>query len=464
MMADDNSKPRTKSEFNQYGCLLVGCSFILRLISNGISQSVGLIIRELIEEFHVGKSEANGIGSVNTGLMLLSGPLAGLVEHKLGIRVTVVLGSLISSVGLACSMFVPSFHVLYVTYGAITGFGFSLLSLSAMVPINMYFNERRTLANAFSNIGGGVGTSVFPFLIAWLMEEYGWRGLYLILAGISLQGVAVGLILKDNYRDPKKNALLLQKTDHKKEEQEKSTLQKIKDLYTNKYFVLYGIMSFSVDMVILVPFFMIPVISAAIGLSPRQQAMIITVAGIASIFLRPTIGLVVDRMKAHTVTVMGVAAIILGVSTLGLVYLQTYAAYLVYGCILGMTHGAYLLLKPIVLVDIVGKDSYALGLGFYRLFAGTAVITGPPLAGWIMDIRGHFDWLCYYALAVFTFGGCGLIIFNFFLKRRHTERYEKEYIVVSQVDITAKPTSVSLTTEGTAKTSLETEKPSNTAL
>ncbi|XP_069138080.1 monocarboxylate transporter 4-like isoform X2 [Argopecten irradians] len=444
-MEDSESKPRR--EFTKYGCLLVGCAFMMRLISNGIGQSVGLVIRELIEEFHVGKSEANGIGSFNTGLMLLSGPVAGLVEHKLGIRVTVVLGSLISSIGLACSMFVPSFHVLYITYGAITGFGFSLLSLASMVPINMYFHERRTLANSLSNVGGGVGTSVFPFVIAWLMEEYGWRGLYLILSGISLQGVIVGLILKDNYRDPKKNVLLNQKSNGEKSPNEESTLQKIKALYTNKYFVLYGILSFSVDMVVLVPLFMIPIIAAAIGLSPRQQAMILTAVGISSIFLRPVIAMVVDRIKAYTLTVMGLSALILGASTMGLLYLQNYAAYIVYGCILGMTNGAYLLLKPIVLVDIVGKDSYALGLGFYRLFSGTAVITGPPIAGWIMDIRGHFDWLCYYALAVFTFGGCLLIIFNFFLKRRHTEQKDNDYIVVSQVDLTDKPTDIKSTTE-----------------
>ncbi|XP_033750815.1 monocarboxylate transporter 4-like [Pecten maximus] len=318
-------------------------------------------------------------------------------------------------------MFVPSFHVLYVTYGVITGFGFSLLSLSSMVPINIYFHERRTLANGFSYIGGGVGTSVLPFAIAWLMEEYGWRGLYLILSGVSLQGVIVGLLLKGNYRNPKKNTDLNKNGGEGERQDEQSILQKIKALYANKYFVLYGVLSICVDMVILVPYFMIPIIAAAIGLSPGQQAMIITAAGIASIFLRPAIGIVVDRIKAYTVTVMGISAIILGVSTLGLLYLQNYAAYIVYGCILGTTHGAYLLLKPIVLVDIVGKESYAVGLGFFRLFSGTAVITGPPIAGWIMDIRGHFDWLCYYGLAVFTFGGCLLIIFNFFLRRRHRD-------------------------------------------
>ncbi|XP_060063748.1 monocarboxylate transporter 14-like [Ylistrum balloti] len=399
--------------------------------------------------------------------MLLSGPLAGLVEQKFGIRITVMLGSLISSIGLACCMLVPSFHVLYITYGVITGFGFSLLSISSMVPINMYFHERRTLANGLSTIGGGVGTSVFPFVIAWLMEEYGWRGLYLILSGLSLQGVVVGLIMKDKYKNPKRNVLLNHKKDEKKEvPEERSTLQKIKALYTNKYFVLYGLVSFSVDMVVLVPFFMTPIIAAAIGLSPRQQAMIITAAGIASIFLRPTIGLAVDRIKAHSITVMGIFAIILGVSTLGLLYLQTYTAYIVYGCILGTTHGTYLLLKPIVLVDIVGKESYALGLGFYRLFAGTAVLTGPPLAGWIMDIRGHFDWLCYYALAVFTFGGCSLIIFNIFLRRRHTKPYEEDYCVVSQEDTVDNHinTDISFTTEKTSKVSLNTEKQESTSM
>ena len=54
-------------------------------------------------------------------LLPLSGPVTGILLKRFGCRLVGVAGSLILFVGLLTSVFTPSLHVLYVTYGFIGG-------------------------------------------------------------------------------------------------------------------------------------------------------------------------------------------------------------------------------------------------------------------------------------------------------------------------------------------------------
>ena len=54
-------------------------------------------------------------------LLPLSGPVTGILLKRFGCRLVGVAGSLILFVGLLTSVFTPSLHVLYVTYGLIGG-------------------------------------------------------------------------------------------------------------------------------------------------------------------------------------------------------------------------------------------------------------------------------------------------------------------------------------------------------
>ena len=45
--------------------------------------------------------------------------------------------------------------------------------------------------------GSGIGTMLLPILGTYLIDEYGWRGTFLILSGIGLQGIYAGLLFKD---------------------------------------------------------------------------------------------------------------------------------------------------------------------------------------------------------------------------------------------------------------------------
>lgn len=66
------------------------------------------------------------------------------------------------------------------------GLGFGLIYLPAVVCVGFYFEARRSLATGIAVAGSGLGAFAFAPLATILLEQYGWKGANLILAGFIL--------------------------------------------------------------------------------------------------------------------------------------------------------------------------------------------------------------------------------------------------------------------------------------
>jgi len=56
-----------------------------------------------------------------------------------------------------------------------TGVGFGMMFLPALVMVNFYFDNKRALANGISVCGAGIGTFVMAPLVNFLVSEYSWK-------------------------------------------------------------------------------------------------------------------------------------------------------------------------------------------------------------------------------------------------------------------------------------------------
>ncbi|CAG2054288.1 unnamed protein product [Timema podura] len=66
------------------------------------------------------------------------------------------------------------------------GIGFGLIYLPAVVCVGYYFETKRSLATGIAVCGSGFGTFAFAPLATMLLENFGWRGANIILAGLIL--------------------------------------------------------------------------------------------------------------------------------------------------------------------------------------------------------------------------------------------------------------------------------------
>ena len=68
--------------------------------------------------------------------------------------------------------------------------------LTSVIVTGISFDKKRHLAVPIVIMSGSVGIACFPSLVRWLVDEYALRGMFLILAGISLHVVLLGLVVR----------------------------------------------------------------------------------------------------------------------------------------------------------------------------------------------------------------------------------------------------------------------------
>lgn len=180
-----------------WGWVVVLASFIVNLIADGITFSFGVIFVEFLNYFGQNRGTTAWIGGLFMAMPLLSGPIASFLTDRYGCRKVTIFGAILASIGFIISSKANSMTVMCITFGILAGFGLSLCYVASVVIVAYYFDKRRSFATGLAVCGSGIGTFIFAPLIQALLDEYGWRGTTLILAGLFLNLVVCGALMRD---------------------------------------------------------------------------------------------------------------------------------------------------------------------------------------------------------------------------------------------------------------------------
>ncbi|CAC5405640.1 unnamed protein product [Mytilus coruscus] len=156
------------------------------MIFCGFNSAIGLIYIELTENFGVGKENLQWIGSMQTGLAFLMGPLVSSVSSLISCRRIVIVGGCLQFVGYLLSAFVSSVNILYITLGIVVGIGNGLTITSSLLILNEFFDRKLPLATGIVLSGAGIGNIIFSPLIDLCLTNYGYQGTLMISAATAL--------------------------------------------------------------------------------------------------------------------------------------------------------------------------------------------------------------------------------------------------------------------------------------
>ncbi|GJQ72426.1 hypothetical protein Trydic_g3503 [Trypoxylus dichotomus] len=171
--SDLSSKPKLPD--GGWGWMVVFSSLVISMIADGISFSFGLLYIEFLYEFEATKSATSWIGSLFMAVPLLTGPIMSALVDRYGCRLMTIVGGLISGLGFVLCYFAQTITVCYLTFGVIAGLGLGLCYVTAVVSIAFWFDKKRNLA----------------------IEQYGWRGCVLLLAGTFFNMCVCGCLMRD---------------------------------------------------------------------------------------------------------------------------------------------------------------------------------------------------------------------------------------------------------------------------
>ncbi|XP_059167698.1 monocarboxylate transporter 13-like [Physella acuta] len=197
-----------------WGWFVVLGAFLVSVICDGVSYCFGVLYSELIVHYKDTKSRTSMVGSIFFGVSMLLGPVASDLITRYGCRAMTITGGLISSLGLILSIFATKIDHLYFTFSCVVGAGFSLCFVSGVVVVSFYFDKRLALATGFAVCGTGVGTVTFAPLMDYLIQEYDLKGLFLIMAGVTLNLVVCGMLFRPlKFTEQQRKKLMLSEFD-----------------------------------------------------------------------------------------------------------------------------------------------------------------------------------------------------------------------------------------------------------
>ncbi|XP_019864725.1 monocarboxylate transporter 3 isoform X2 [Aethina tumida] len=209
-----------------YGWVVVFASFMCNMIVDGIAYTFGIFMPDIMVSYDQTKSTTAWVGSLLSGMYLSAGPVVSALTNKFGCRVVCIAGAFISTAAFALSIVSPSIEWLMLSYGFFGGIGFGLIYLPAVVCVGYYFETKRSLATGIAVCGSGVGTFVFAPLATMLKEEFGWRGATLILAGMILNCVIFGALMRplEYPKDSGEKPLLIRMAEERRIQMERGSI------------------------------------------------------------------------------------------------------------------------------------------------------------------------------------------------------------------------------------------------
>lgn len=179
-----------------WGWAVVFASFMIHIIADGITYSFGVFMVEVMNEFNSNRGITSFIPSLLVGVTLGSGPIASYFTNRFGCRLVTIAGAILAAAGLALSLAATSVIVLYFTIGILTGLGFGLIYLPAIVSVSVYFEKKRAFATGIAVCGSGLGTFIFAPITKLLITNLGWKYAMLVCSFIILGVIIFGCLMR----------------------------------------------------------------------------------------------------------------------------------------------------------------------------------------------------------------------------------------------------------------------------
>lgn len=399
--------------------------FMFMLIINAAEAgiiSIGVVIPSLVAEFSTSLFLVSLAATMHYVTLGLAAPFVGRLLDTYSIHAIMIAGSVLLLIGCLVASQAESVYIFLLAYGLL-GLGSAFLHPMVAIKYLSYFFERR--------MGLATGVAVIPFgLVAFppvahlLVEEWGWRFLYVAI-GILVAGVFIlVLMLKRPDSQAEKSSTTTPDDDsvsqhHSGQPVAAITLYKIL-LTSPVLWVLVGSTAIFMSIGGTLLTHMV-VYGAEKGLTATQSVSLISFWGLAVLAGMPLAGWFMDKYSPRA----GFAAMgILSASAVsGLVVVSSYPILVVIMLSIGVFSGGAFVCFTGMLRVLVGNLNFGTAIGALLLVKLPMVAFAPPLAGLVYDLYGSYSG---YMTGLILSLVCVSLIFLLWVKSIPLDLHSKE--------------------------------------
>jgi MFS family permease len=359
------------------GCVAVGVLFALAVLLQPMNTATGWS--------RAGLSSAMTLAFLAMGF---AGFGWGMLSDRVGPRVCVLAGSVL--LGLACVLASRAGSLLQfqLTYGVLLGIAAASFFAPVIAATASSFDKRRNLAVSLVSAGVGVAPMTLSPLVAWLVTQYDWRTVLLILGLLSwaLTLPAVWFVRTAPGVTAAEGDITMT-----------SGMSAMHALRSRPFIVL-ALAFFCCCAAHSGPIFHTVSYAVGCGLSVTAAVTIYSMEGAAGLGGRLLFGVLADRLGAKPVLVAGLALqAFAAVAYLGVSQLS---GFYVVAIVFGLAYGGTMPLYASLARDAFAPRILGTVLGAATLLSSLGMALGPLLGGWLYDRFGSYTWLYIGSLAL----------------------------------------------------------------
>ncbi len=165
------------------GWVILAVTFITMILMYGVWYGYSVVLLTLLHQFGWSRSLVSGAFSTFVMVHGLLGPVIGWLLRRFGPRRLIMAGAVLMGFAMFLMAETTQWWHLYVAFGLIAAFAMSLAGwIPSVVLVGGWFPDR--YGTAIGIMGSGIGVSIFALipLTQLLIDAFGWRWAYRILA------------------------------------------------------------------------------------------------------------------------------------------------------------------------------------------------------------------------------------------------------------------------------------------
>ncbi|TPX09851.1 uncharacterized protein E0L32_008873 [Thyridium curvatum] len=387
---DHHDEKRTDSDYPEGGTkawLVVSGSAAIMFCTFGYLTGFG-IYQAWYGDHQLAKytqSDISWIGSVQIFLNFSVGLIGGPIMDRYG-TVAVIPASVLYAVSLVLTSFCKEYYQFFLAQAVLGGICLGLLFNTALAIIGQYFDRRQGLAVGIAMAGAALGGVIFPVALNRLLNDvglsFGWS--VRVCALIILVLLAFASLTMKTRLPPARQSMDF-------------------SLMRRPVYILIAAGGWLLNWGMYVPLFYLPSWSISAGLDSAMAPYTVAIFNAVSLFGRIFAGTLADQFGCFNVVIVNGLLCAL----MQFVWPGTHSAAGVY-CVSvfsGLFIGSIVSLQAAIVGQITPDPKYIGSMmGFTMAIWACGGLTGPPIAGAILNVNGSFDGPAYFAGASLVVG------------------------------------------------------------
>lgn len=302
----------------------------------------------------------------------------GRAVDRFGITWSLIVAAIVTALGyglatLSTSLIMLSVAQLIVGFASAVGFG------PLIADISHWFVRRRGIAVAITASGNYLSGAIWPLALAGVLQDSGWRAVYLVLAVTTLV-VVIPIAFTLQRRVPEEVQIAAQQA---------STLNvRSSGLSPRALQYLLGIAGIGCCVAMSMPQVHIVALCVGLGFGPAVGAQMLSLMLLGGVGSRIISGLVADRLGGVRTLLIGsflqCIALFLYLPSGGMVSL-----YLV-SLVFGLSQGGIVPSYALIVREYMPAKEAGERVGFVLMATIMGMALGGWMSGWIYDVSGSY--------------------------------------------------------------------------